>query len=149
MSAIWLVQSKFHILRRDAENVPTHCWSLLCLRRTSSLCILELNSPVMQIAATLLQILHTHNFHSARFCGILSTVARVPKLTNLTTFLSPILMYRASAHDDEAKKNSGEFACYNKPLVLIYTLIVMKHSKLLGVVYRKWTQFLKLFRIKE
>jgi len=64
----------------------------------------------MQIAATMLQILHTHNFHSAGSCGILSTVAFVPKLTNLRTFRSPILMNPASAHDEQVKKNSEEFA---------------------------------------
>ena len=40
-------------------------------------------------------------------------------------------MNRASAHDEEVKKNSGEFAYYNKPRVLTYTLIVMKHSKII------------------
>ena len=78
----------------------------------------------MQIAATMLQILHTHNFHFAGFCGILISVALVPKPTNLTTFLFPILMNRASAHDEQAKKNSGVFAYCNKLSVLIYYFFI-------------------------
>jgi hypothetical protein len=40
-------------------------------------------------------------------------------------------MNRASEYDEQAKNNSGEFAYYNKPSVLIYILFVTEHSKII------------------
>ena len=52
-------------------------------RAHTTLCMLELNSTVMQIAVTILQTLHTHNFHSAVFCGILEFCAQANEFNDI------------------------------------------------------------------